>query len=237
MPKAFWNLNLNATHSGIKAISNVELQRAEAVRHVKLFLAPIDGHQYISDSMVPDYLISEGMVSRFLEIDPPLFRAMTEYDVIFNDIERSYVCGAFFSAVSASVVTIERILNVTRMELHPHVSPKIKELWGKGAIDKWQPNVEALVKWGYLSESLAQELTELYGIRCNYLHSGSLASLPVDCKRTVLAAYNLSKEIIGFPPKLFTLKDGGITCLNWEDPLVRIFYKRHLTVQEDSAAG
>jgi hypothetical protein len=233
MPRLLWMLNLNATRGGIKSVDDVTFKRSEAAKHVKLFFAPKDGTQGLSDSMVPDYLVSEGMIDRFLEIDPPVFRVIAEYDAIFEEIESTYVKGMFFSSLSAAVVTIERILNTTRMELHPHVSPKFKQLWPKGPTNEWQPNIDALRTWGYLSDKLAKELEELYAVRCNYLHSGSLASLQMDAQRAVHAAYDLSKEIMGFPPKLFSMANGGINCLDWNDPLVQIFYKPHVLVQED----
>ena len=235
MVKIVWQLNVNATHSGLNSIADVPFKRAEAAKHVKLSHAPTDGTLGISDAMVPDYLISEGQIDRFLELDPPVFRVIAEYDAIFDEIERSYILGSYFAALSAAVVTIERILNSVRIELHPHVSPKIKELWGKGATNEWQPNIDALVKWGYLSSDLAGELEELYKLRCNYLHTGTLASLATDAQRAVHDAYKLSKEILGFPPKLFALKSGGITCLNWADPLVQVFYKPQAVVEDESA--
>ena len=174
MPKIFFNLNLNATRGGIKSVDDVAFKRAEAAKHVKLFLAPKDSGRGFSDSEIPEELVSEGMVDRFLEIDPPVFRVIAEYDVIFNEIERTYVLGSFFSALSAAVVTIERILNTARIELHPYVTPKFKELWKKGPTNEWRPNIRALVKWGYLSPALANELSALYEVRCKYLHTGIL---------------------------------------------------------------
>jgi hypothetical protein len=43
-------------------------------------------------------------------------------------VERAYVRGDLFSAVSASCVSIERLLNLARIRLHEH-HQKIKELW------------------------------------------------------------------------------------------------------------
>lgn len=235
VPKAFWKVNLNATRGGLRS-APTEFRRSEARRHVKLFLAARDGNELISDAMVPDYLVSESMIDRFLELDPPVFRIMAEYDTIFAEIEHAYVRGEFFSALSAAVVTIERILNGTRIALHPHISPKIKRLWNKGSLPVWQPNIEALQQWGCLSPELGSELEQLYEVRCNYLHSGDLASLEADARRTVRAAYDLSKEIIGFPPRLFSL-GSGIECLNFNDPVVQVLYRPHLVMEPDEPAG
>jgi hypothetical protein len=174
--------------------------------------------------MVPDHLVSDSMVDRFLEIEPPTLRATGEFDTVIEEIERTYVLGALFSALSASVVTTERILNTARIELHKLVRPKIKQLWGKAATNDWHPNIEALAKWKYLSEDLANELCAVYQIRCAYLHSGDTATVATDSLRSIKATYRLLSEIIGFPPRLF--KVGSVVeCLDPTDPLVQVFYK------------
>jgi hypothetical protein len=177
----------------------------------------------MSDNMVPDYLVTESMIDRFLEIEPPPIRATAEFDAIIEEIERTYVLGAFFSALSASVVTTERMLNTARIELHKLVVPKIKQLWGKAAMNDWQPNIDALAQWKYLSRDFAEELSAVYEIRCRYLHSGEIATVATDSLRSIKATYRLLSEIIGFPSRLF--KVGSIIeCLDPGDPLVQVFY-------------
>ena len=69
--------------------------------------------------MVPDYMINDSMIDRYLAIEPPQQRSTTDFDMIVEEIERSYVLGFFFSALSASVVTIERMLNTARNPVAP----------------------------------------------------------------------------------------------------------------------
>ncbi len=59
-------------------------RRAEARRNVKMFLIPRDASG--SDSMVPDYLVSESMIDRYLAIEPPQFRGTTEFDATIEEI-------------------------------------------------------------------------------------------------------------------------------------------------------
>jgi hypothetical protein len=134
----------------------------------------------MSDAMVPDHLVTDSMIERFLAIDPPQFRALADFDQIIDEIERSYVLGLFFVALSASVVSIERLLNTARIEIHKYIAVKIPELETKGPLNKWQPNIKALVEWGYLSDGLAQELSDLYSLRCRYLHSGGIMTVEAD---------------------------------------------------------
>jgi hypothetical protein len=198
-------------------------RRSEARSTLKLFLAA-NATGPVSDSMVPDYLVNEAMIDRFFAIEPPQFRSTTAFDAVIEEIERAYVFGMFFSALSASVVVIERMLNTTRIELHKLVTQKKKELWDKGPTNSWQPNIDALVEWKYLSTELAEELSELYDVRGNYLHSGNTATIPTDSLRAVKAAYALLGEIIGFPPRLFRFGNSGLECLDETDPLVQVFY-------------
>ena len=127
---------------------------------MKLFLAPRDVS--MSDAMVPDYMVSASIIDRYFAIEPPIMRGTTEFDVIIEEIERAFVLGLFFSALSGAVVTIERMLNTARIRLHEYVSPKVKELWNKDATNDWQPNIDALVGWKYLSNELGAELPKVY---------------------------------------------------------------------------
>jgi hypothetical protein len=223
-----YRVNLNTMRGGIKASSDETWRRTEARKHVRLFLAPRDAAQPIADSMVPDHLVTESMVDRFLAIDPPEFRVPSTFDTVIEEIERTYVLGLRFSALSAAVVTIERVLNEARIRLHDHVARKIKELWKKGPLNEWEGNIGALEKWGYLPAGLPNELRDLYAIRCRYLHSGETASLEDDSLRAVNAVYNLLRALIGFPKGLFAIGP-GIQCLNEHDPLFKAFYAENLS--------
>jgi hypothetical protein len=198
------------------------LRRSEAARSVRMFLVPLGAE--LTDADVPAYLVTDAMVDRYLAIEPPRLRATTDYDMIIESIEHSYVLGLYFSALSSAVVTIERLLNIVRIELHKVVPTKIAKLWGKGPLNEWEGNIEALESWGYLEPDLATELRRLFGIRCQYLHSGDISSLQVDVLAAVKGAYALMDHLIGFPPRLFTFENGKLVCLNPEDPLVKVFY-------------
>jgi hypothetical protein len=130
----------------------------------------------------------------------------------------------FLSALSASVVATERMLNTARIEVHKLVLPKKERAGGKGPTNEWQPNIDALAEWKYLSTELAEELSRLYELRCRYLHSGDISTVAADSLLAVKAAYRLLGEIIGFPPRLFRYGTFGIECLDDSDPLVKVFY-------------
>jgi len=149
---------------------------------------------------------------------------MPDYQSIANEIEQSYVTGSDFSALSASCVVIERLLNQARIALHEH-HKKDKKLWGKGSKNEWGPNIEALKAWGYLDDSFASELSEIYtDTRCRYLHSGAIRDMRQDALKAITAAYKLMKIFIGFPEDLFD----GVTCRNESDPRYLAFYKPYL---------
>lgn len=220
----FIKLKLNASRGGLSTVEDQDFRIAEAKKHIKFFLAPNDAEVIISDSDIPDFLVTNSMVERYFAVEPPPMRSIADFDAIIEEIERAYVLGQFFSALSASVVTIERLLNTARIELHKHVTPKIKDLWDKGALNEWQGNIDALTRWGYLNDELAAELTGLFAVRCQYLHSGNIEGLEDDALRCVHAAYALLKALIGFPERLFQFGSEGLECLNPEDPLFKVFY-------------
>jgi hypothetical protein len=111
------------------------------------------------------------------------------------------------------------------MELHKLASPKKKALWNKDAIAEWQPNIDALATWKYISDDLAKEMSAVYKVRCLYLHSGDISNVRVDSLRAIKAAYSLLNELIGFPAWLFKIGN-IIQCLNPNDPLVKVFYEQ-----------
>lgn len=223
MSNTYFHVYLN-TNGNIRHFEDEEFKVAEARKRIKFFLVPEDPTTIISDDMVPDYLVSDSMTQRFLSVEPPLMRSVLEFDTIITEIERTFVLGSFVSAISTSVVTIERLLNVARIELHPYATPKIKALWGKGPSNAWLENIEALLRWGFIDEELATELTSLYDIRCQYLHSSSIANAEADALRCVQGAYAFLKQIIGFPEHLFSMASGAIECSDTNHPLYRVFY-------------
>jgi hypothetical protein len=167
--------------------------------------------------MIPDYLVSESMIDRYLEITPPIMAIIPEFQEIIKEIERAYVRGDLFSALSAACVSMERVLNLARIKLHRY-HPKIKSLWGKGPIDNWGKNIDALKAWGYLEQSFSDELQAIFKeVRCKYLHSDPVAELRRDALRSVNAAYRLLTIFLGFPDDLFRLTE-CIESTNTSDP-------------------
>jgi hypothetical protein len=209
-------------------LPDAEPARSQAARsNVKGFLTPLDSGQAILLDEVPDYLVTESMVRRYLEIKPPMAAVIPEYQRIINDIERSYVLGNLFSALSAACDTIERTLNYVRMELHQY-HPKIKDLWGKEAINEWYPNIDALQSWGYFDQSSTDRLRRIYrNIRCGYLHSGPITNLEADTLESVGTAYEVLEMFLGFPNRLFRFTS-GIECLDTNDPVYKAFYLPNL---------
>jgi hypothetical protein len=227
----FFTVHLNTSRTILQGQPH-DWQLAEAKRSVKMFVLPHEHALPMSDGDVPDDLVSDQMAERYIALFPPIAAVIPEFQTIVNEIERSYVVGLFFSALSASCVAVERMLNMARIELHQY-HPKIKELWGKGASNSWEENISALRQWGYLDELFARELTDLYqNVRCCYLHSGPIGDMAVDALRAATAAYKLLGIFLGFPPDLFRFTS-QIECLNTSDPRFVAFYKPHLHVEPD----
>jgi hypothetical protein len=222
---------LNCTRNAILAMPPA-IQMQEAMREVKMFVVPKALRRAILDTNIPDVLVSKEMAERYLEIKPPMFSLIPDYQLVINEIDQSYVIGNDFSALSASCVVIERLLNQARISLHKYHTV-IKKLWGKGPKNEWYPNIEALKEWNYLDDTFASELTEIYSeIRCRYLHSGPVKCLRSDARRVVTAAYKLMTIFIGFPEDLFTLSGGALTCKNQKDPRYLEFYKPYMQNEE-----
>lgn len=222
-------LFLNLTRNPILVMPPV-FRKAAAIKEVKMLVVPKALRQGIFDSDISDKLVSEEMAERYLEITPPLFSLIPDYHSIINEIEQSYVIGNDFSALSASCVVIERLLNQARITLHKHHKDKVvKKLWKKDSINEWYPNISALKEWGYLDDAFASELSDIYrDVRCRYLHCGEILCLRHDALRTITAAYKLMIIFIGFPEDLFSWTGGSPACKNEADPRFLEFYKPYL---------
>ena len=224
---------LNCTRNAILAMPPA-VRKKMAMKEVKMFVVSKALRRGIFDidKNIPDALVSEEMAERYLEISPPVFSLIIpDYQSIADEIEQSYVIGNDFSALSASCVVIERLLNQARIALHRH-HKKNKKLWGKDSKNEWYPNIDALKEWGYLDDdAFASELSNIYKeIRCRYLHSGEIQNMRNDALRSIAAAYKLMKMFIGFPEDLFD----GVTCKDETDPRFLAFYKPYLQDKEST---
>jgi len=231
---SYYNIRINFTWNSVRHIPDPDLKRAMARSHVKLFLAPGDSGQIISAGAVPDYLVTDSMIDRYLIIEPPQAAVVPEFDPIINEIERGYVFGLFFSALSAASVATERTLNLLRITLHPFHPGTATELEGLGPIENWKRNIDALVEWGYLQEDeFTATLRKQYRIRSKYLHNGPLHELPADALTSINVAYDLLKKTLAFPDSLFSFANGGINCKDPSHPLFIAFYKPTIVTAPD----
>jgi hypothetical protein len=217
------NVHLNMTRSALPELPP-ERQLAEARLSAKMFLIPLG--VAMTDTQVPDDFVTDEMAHRYLALSPPLASVIPEFQTIVNEIEKSYVLGLFFSALSAACVATERMLNLARIQLHPHQSPKIKELWGKGPSNGWEENIDALLRWGYIADAFAAELNDIYtNIRCRYLHSGAIGDMAADALRAAGAAYRLLKIFLGIPNDVTGFDNGAIVWTKPGDPRIQVFYE------------
>jgi hypothetical protein len=225
---AHFEVNLNTARNGLRGLEGDALM-AEARRSAKLCAVRGAAVLPLSDADVPDNLVSDDAVRRYLEIEPPVAAVIPEFQAIVDEIEDAYVGGLYFAALSAACVSLERLLNLARIELHPfHPSEKTKRLWGKGPSNGWDVNIDALALWGYLDQAFADELKGVYeDIRNRYLHTGPIGDMKTDALRAIGAAYRLLKIFLGFPEDLFRFA-AGIECLNPKDPRFKAFYEKRL---------
>jgi len=201
---------LNCTRNAVSALPPA-FRKAEAMKDAKMLVVPKALRRGIFDHDISDKLVSEEMAERYLEITPPVFSLIPDYQLIINEVEQSYVIGNDFSSLSASCVVIERLLTQARIALHKYHNV-INKLKGK---------------------DFASELSAIYtDVRCKYLHCGEIKCLRRDALRAVAAAYKLMTIFIGFPEELFSFT-GVIppTCKNETDPRFLEFYKPYY-VQE-----
>src|SRR5713101_2013923 len=227
---AHWNVQVNTSRSFLNGAPKGE-HLGLARPSVKLLAVRGTSVVALVPENIPDSLVSDEAVARYLEIDPPWATpVLADFQEIVNEIEIAYVLGLYFAAISAACVSIERLLNLARIEMHPHQSPKIGALWGKGASNAWYENIDALRSWGYLDDAFAGELKAIYeDVRNRYLHSGTIGDLRIAALRSIRAAYRLIGIFLAFPEDLFGFNEkGALHAKNVNDPRYKAFFAPNL---------
>ena len=125
----YFRIFIDFTRNNLKFLPPDRRAKEARVEVTKFLMSPGTPALVLSTDLKIDPLITDGMIARFLELEPPMNTVISEFQDIINEIERAYVLGMFFSATSAAAVSIERMLNFARMELHLHHPKKIKDLW------------------------------------------------------------------------------------------------------------
>lgn len=158
---SFYPVKISMKRSALRGLPEPVLT-ASARGHVSSLLGPLADR------------VTDQAVARYLTLEPPVAAIIPEFQTIIDELEISYVAGLYFSALSTACVSLERLLNLARAELHPF-HPTIKTLYGKGPINSWHLNIDALEEWRYLDPPLAAELWDISdNVRNHYLHSGSI---------------------------------------------------------------
>ncbi len=138
-----FNGHINFTRNGLPEFPPARQLEART-EVVRFLISPGSVSMILTPSLTANDLVNDRMVERYLELVPPKAAVIPEFQTIINEIERAYVLGMFFSAVSASCVSIERMLSLARIELNIHHPKKMKKLWGKGPSNEWYENIDAL---------------------------------------------------------------------------------------------
>jgi hypothetical protein len=228
----YYRVHIDFTRNNLKFLPPAQRDKEARVEVTRFLMSPGTPAFVLDTNIRVEQLITDAMVARYLELEPPMNAVIPEFQEIINEIDRAYVLGMFFSATSAACVSLERMLNLARIELHLHHPKKIKDLWGKGALNEWYGNIDALKEWNYIDEAFAAELADIFKeIRCRYLHSGEIGDLQSDALRSARAAYRLIGLFLGFPNDLFQIEAGAMKCLNEGDPRFVTLYKKHVHAQ------
>jgi hypothetical protein len=223
-----WNIQLNTTRSFLVGLPADQRLAAARPGAKLLALGRIAVLPLVPEN-IPDNLLDDDVVARYVEIDPPwAMPVLPDFQEIVNEIEVAYVTRNDFAALTAACVSIERLLNIARIELHRYLPP-IKKLWNKKASNAWDENIDALHRWGNLDDAFAAELLALYrDVRNRYLHSGPLGDMRADALRSIRAAYRLIGLFLAFPTDLFGFNNGALACNNVNDPRYKAFFAPHL---------
>lgn len=114
----------------------------------------------------------EEKFARWLAIPKPVLSVVDEHTFLLADIERSYVSGAQYSALTGACSLGERIFNhiILRVRDSYKGHPQYKHVYRSGSFNDWNLAIETLVQWNILDAEGEQLYRELHMLRNATVH-------------------------------------------------------------------
>jgi len=167
------------------------------------------------------------------EIPTPVLSVLGEHTQLLKDIERAYVSGGLYPAMTGACCLGERIFNQVILSVrdeyksHEHY----KEIHKYQTIIKWELGIETMSNFGIISDETAAKYRELHQIRIQGVHfQAKTQDLGALAKRAIELINGIVADMFGIVPQN--------RCISWcevpgeiylrkeyeSDPFVKKFY-------------
>lgn len=164
---------------------------------------------------------------RYVEISPPEFCAMFEYQVHSRQIIDAYVGGYDFPALTGACCLGERIFNMIIHGLRDDhkASPLYKQVYRTGSFQNWDFAIQVLREWHLAPDEVLKKLGELKEYRHGAVHYGSIVELRKKAKEAVQLALDITNGLFGMRQDVFFWSPGEpyVRLDREKDPFVRKF--------------
>ena len=115
---------------------------------------------------------SDAKFERWLSIPKPPISVVGEHTHLLEDIERAYVAGGLYSALTGACCLGERIFNQiilrTRESFKGH--PHYKHVYRHGSINDWDLGIDTLKQWEVITDDTEKKYRRLHTLRNETVH-------------------------------------------------------------------
>jgi hypothetical protein len=109
---------------------------------------------------------------RWFSIPKPSVSVVDEHTHLLEDIERAYVAGGLYAALTGACCLGERIFNqiILRIRESYKSHPQYKYVFRSGSINDWNLGLDTLREWNILTEPTENMYRRLYKLRTEAVH-------------------------------------------------------------------
>ena len=110
-----------------------------------------------------------------------------EYHDLPREVDRAYISGAFYPALTGACCLGERSLNDLVMKLKAYYtsSERYKEVNRKDSLDDWDRAISILIDWNVIDSEIAGHFAVLQRLRNPSVHYGDVANRAQNAKTAI----------------------------------------------------
>jgi hypothetical protein len=175
----------------------------------------------------------DAKIANFVAIGSKPFSVISYHNVLFDQVRRAFVIGAYYPALLGACALGERILNHPILDLRDSYrnTAEYRTVARKGSFADWTHAIGTLEAWGVLLPGAAAEFRALIPLRHRSVHfnTSTYATLREDALAAVLHAREIiDQQFTAFGARPWFIEGTrGLIFIKreWEDdPFVRAFY-------------
>lgn len=145
----------------------------------------------------------DGKFDRWLSFPKPVLSVVHEHTELLEDIEKAYVGGALYSALTGACCLGERIFNQIIINIRDDYRAHLqyKQVYRKGSINDWDLGIDTLKAWDVLETGTEKKYRRLAKIRNDSVHfQPKQQDLNAMAKESIELVNGIIDDIFGIRP-------------------------------------